>query len=100
VSKSHLILVPKYATLADIATLKNDAYRAKDEGDIDLAKQLWIRVNAAAFGQDMEAITAIERIAVMRHYPPTWISAGRSRTEEGEGESKPLTEYELQVFQF
>ncbi|MEA5601839.1 SUMF1/EgtB/PvdO family nonheme iron enzyme [Nostoc sp. UHCC 0252] len=67
VNKSHLILVPRYATLADIATLKNDAYRAQSKRDFDLAKQLWIRVLAAASGQDMEAIEALEEIARLRN---------------------------------
>ena len=67
VNKSHLILVPQYATLADIATLKNDAYRAQSKRDFDLAKQLWIRVLAAASGQDMEAIEALEEIARLRN---------------------------------
>ncbi|WP_427157748.1 SUMF1/EgtB/PvdO family nonheme iron enzyme [Aliinostoc sp. HNIBRCY26] len=66
VTKSHLILVPRHATLADIATLKNDAYRAQFKQDLDLAKQLWIRVLAAASGQDLEAIEALEQIALLR----------------------------------
>ncbi|RCJ23242.1 peptidase C14 [Nostoc sp. ATCC 43529] len=66
VSKSHLILIPRHATLADIATLKNDAYRAQLKKDFDLAKQLWIRVLAAASGQDMEAIEALEEMAQLR----------------------------------
>ncbi|MEH2448538.1 MAG: caspase domain-containing protein [Nostoc sp.] len=40
VDKSHLILVPRYATLADIATLKNDAYQAEVNRNLDLAEQL------------------------------------------------------------
>ncbi|MEH1924016.1 SUMF1/EgtB/PvdO family nonheme iron enzyme [Nostoc sp.] len=67
VNKSHLILVPRYATLVDIATLKNDAYYAQSKRDFDLAKQLWIRVLAAASGQDMEAIEALEEIARLRN---------------------------------
>ncbi|MEH2215058.1 SUMF1/EgtB/PvdO family nonheme iron enzyme [Nostoc sp.] len=67
VNKSHLILVPRYATLADIATLKNDAYRAQSKRDFDLAKQLWIRVLAAALDQDMEPIEALEEIARLRN---------------------------------
>ncbi|MBW4434790.1 MAG: SUMF1/EgtB/PvdO family nonheme iron enzyme [Pelatocladus maniniholoensis HA4357-MV3] len=66
VNKSHLILVPRYATLAEIATLKNDAYRAQFKKDFDLAKQLWIRVLAAASGSDMEAIEALEEITRLR----------------------------------
>ncbi|MBE9201995.1 MULTISPECIES: SUMF1/EgtB/PvdO family nonheme iron enzyme [unclassified Nodularia (in: cyanobacteria)] len=67
VNKSHLILVPQYATLADIATLKTDAYRAKDEGNLDLAEQLWIRVLAAALGQDIEAVRALQKIEQLRN---------------------------------
>ncbi|MEH2352310.1 SUMF1/EgtB/PvdO family nonheme iron enzyme [Nostoc sp.] len=63
VNKSHLILVPRYATLADIATLKIDAYQAEVNRNLDLAEQLWIRVLAAALGRDMDAIKAIQRIA-------------------------------------
>ncbi|MFH7026808.1 MAG: caspase domain-containing protein [Heteroscytonema crispum UTEX LB 1556] len=62
VNKSHLILVPRYATVSDIATLKNDAYRAETEKDLDLAEQLWIRVLASASGQDIEAVRALQRI--------------------------------------
>lgn len=66
VTKSHLILVPRYATLVDIATLKNDAYRAQVKKEFELAKQLWIRVLAAVSGQDMEAIEALQEIAQLR----------------------------------
>ena len=64
--KSHLILVPGYATLADIATLKNDAYQAEVEEKLELAEQLWIRVLAAASGNDMQAIRALQRIERLR----------------------------------
>jgi uncharacterized caspase-like protein len=66
VTKLHLILVPRYATLADIAMLKNDAYRALVEEDIELAEQLWIRVLAAAAGRDMEAVRALQKIERLR----------------------------------
>ena len=61
------ILMPQYASPADIATLKNDAYRAERKQDWDLAQQLWIQVLAAASGQDMEAIEALQKLAVQRH---------------------------------
>jgi len=63
VSKHHLILLPQYATLRDIETLKKEAYRAEVQRKWELAKQLWIRVNAAAAGSDMEVIEALVRIA-------------------------------------
>lgn len=62
-TKSHLILMPQYATLSDIATLKTDAFRAQTEQDFDLAKQLWIRVLAASGGRDMDAVEALGKIA-------------------------------------
>ncbi|MDF5737124.1 MULTISPECIES: caspase family protein [unclassified Nostoc] len=66
VNKYHLILMPRYATLADIATLKNDAYQAEVNRNLDLAEQLWIRVLAAASGQDMEAVKGLQRIERLR----------------------------------
>ncbi|MBC1221800.1 SUMF1/EgtB/PvdO family nonheme iron enzyme [Nostoc sp. UCD121] len=68
-NKSHLILVPKYATLADIATLKIDAYQAEVNKNLDLAEQLWIRVLAGASGRDTDAIKAIKRIERLRWEP-------------------------------
>ena len=62
-TKFHLILLPNYATLADIAQLKLDAYQAEVTNDWELARQLWIRVNVAARGSDMQAIDAFLRIA-------------------------------------
>lgn len=66
INKSHLILIPEYATPPDIATLKNDAYRAKEEGDIDLAEQLWCQVIDATSGKDVEAIKMVQKIALTR----------------------------------
>jgi uncharacterized caspase-like protein len=62
VTKSHLIILPQYATGADIAALKIDASQAEAEKNFELAEQLWIRVLAAASGKDMYAIEAIKRI--------------------------------------
>ncbi|BAZ08438.1 hypothetical protein NIES4071_02430 [Calothrix sp. NIES-4071] len=66
VNKLHLILIPKYATHTDIATLKTDAYRAKEEGDINLADQLWRRVITVGSSEDREeAINMLQKIAVI-----------------------------------
>lgn len=62
VTRSHLILISQHATLTDIATLKNDAYQAEVNQDFSLAEQLWIRVLAAASGQDVEAVKALQRM--------------------------------------
>ncbi len=67
-TKLHLILLPKQARKTDIATLKNDALTAEVMGDLDVAKQLWIRVLAT--GYDPQAISALERIAVKRSTNP------------------------------
>jgi uncharacterized caspase-like protein len=74
INRSHLILMPQYASQADIAKLKNDAYRAQVKQSWDLAKQLWIRILAAASGQDMDAIEALEAIAVDR-------ASGKNRSD-------------------
>jgi len=65
-SRSHLILMPQYASLADIAVLKNDAWRAGWRQEWALAQRLWIRVLAAASGQDMDAIEALQRISLTK----------------------------------
>jgi uncharacterized caspase-like protein len=71
IEKSHLILLPKYASSADIAMLKTDAYRVEVNKNLELAKQLWIRVLAASYGYDMEAVEAIGRIAIAQRQPET-----------------------------
>jgi len=38
IEKSHLILLPKYATLADVDKLKKDAYRVEVNKNLELAK--------------------------------------------------------------
>ncbi|AFY38294.1 GUN4 domain protein [[Leptolyngbya] sp. PCC 7376] len=60
-SKYHLILLPDAATAQDITTLKCDALLAETKKQWDVAKQLWMRVNVAARGTDMDAIEAIQR---------------------------------------
>lgn len=66
VTKSHLILVPRYATPADIATLREDAYEAEVNRNWDLAEQLWMRVLTADSTQTTKAIEAIKRIVLLR----------------------------------
>lgn len=63
IERSHLILVPRYVSLAEISVLKNDAYQAEVHQNWVLAEQLWIRILVAASGQDMDAIDALKRIA-------------------------------------
>ena len=63
IDRAHLILVPEYATLSDVATLKLDAYQAELDGNRALARQLWIRVLGAS-PADLDAVKAIERLAL------------------------------------
>ncbi|NEP57938.1 MAG: SUMF1/EgtB/PvdO family nonheme iron enzyme [Symploca sp. SIO2G7] len=82
VSKHHLILVPQYATLRDIDTLKLDAYRAESQDNLELAKQLWIRVNAATTDSDPDVIKAFLRISQLsaRSSPPITNPSGFGTT--------------------
>ena len=86
IEKSHLILLPKYATSADITMLKTDAYRVEVNKNLELAKQLWIRVLAASYGHDMEAVEAIGRIAISQKQqgsiPDQPSSENRAQTEK------------------
>lgn len=61
-TKLHLILLPKQANESDVRTLKNDAFEAEAEGNLEFADQLWIRVLAVS-PADQQAIKAIKRIA-------------------------------------
>lgn len=70
-SKYHLILLPRQATNQDIAELKMDAYKAEAEVNYELAKQLWIRVNAATAGSDIDVIQALQRIFQRQGQPQT-----------------------------
>ncbi len=104
-TKFHLILLPDYATLTDIAQLKLDAYQAEVTGNWKLARQLWIRVNVAARGSDMQAIEAFSRITQQSRNPlpvdSTPESTTSSRGEEITAtETPPTQETKLQVFSF
>jgi formylglycine-generating enzyme required for sulfatase activity/uncharacterized caspase-like protein len=66
--KLHLILVPKFATLADIGPLKLDALQAETNGELETAEQLWWRVIAVS-PVDPQAHEAIKRIALKQSAP-------------------------------
>ncbi len=61
-------MLQNQANLSDIATKLNDAYRAEVEKNIELARQLWIRVNIAASGSDIDATDAISRLSNSINY--------------------------------
>ena len=68
--KQHLILLPQQATLlADVMALKNDAFEAEAEGQLQLAEQFWIRVLTVS-PADQQAINAIKRLARKLPLPP------------------------------
>ncbi|MBE9033504.1 formylglycine-generating enzyme family protein, partial [filamentous cyanobacterium LEGE 11480] len=62
IDKSHLILLPQYATLADVQQLKLEAFQAESDRQYLKAEQLWVRVLAASLA-DRQAIEAIKRLA-------------------------------------
>ena len=91
--RSHLILMPQHANLADIATVKIDAYSAQTDEDWDLAERLWIRVLAAASGQDADAVRALQKIAIKRHtetFPLQLEQYGTSKSPKSS--QKPTTQ--------
>jgi uncharacterized caspase-like protein len=61
-TKLHLILMPKYATLYDITTLKLDASQAHVDRDFELAEQLPIHVDSNDNCGDMNAIGSSQRL--------------------------------------
>src|SRR5215471_12331264 len=67
--KLHLILVPKFATLADVGPIKLDALQAETNGELETAEQLWWRVIAVS-PVDPQAHEAIKRIALKQTAPP------------------------------
>lgn len=84
-TKLHYILLPKFANLTDIATLREDALQAEIEEDFNLAFQLWMRVNVAAGGTDMKAINALIRVGNKRSVS----SPQPSVTTKAEGSKSP-----------
>ena len=71
--KLHLILVPKFATMADLGPLKLDALQAETNGEFETAEQLWWRVIAVS-PVDPQAHEAIKRITLKRMSPsPTGV---------------------------
>lgn len=95
-SKNYLILLPEQATVQDVLALKSEAQDAELNGQLDLAKQLWIRVLGASRA-DLQAITALERIALKRvrelsSPKPTPSVAGQRSQERA---STPVVEFEV-----
>ncbi len=86
-TKYHLILLPKQATLQDIATLREDAQEAELEGNCELAEQLWTRVLAVS-PADPRALKALKRI-----WSKASISSPQPETQEVELKSERGVDY-------
>ena len=90
-SKSHLILLPEKANLADVNTLKLDAYKAQQQGDLDLAEELWKRVLAIA-KVDADALDGLYAIRDCRRDTPrpiTPVPDVPMPTPQGRGRATP-----------
>ncbi|GAB1543830.1 hypothetical protein NUACC21_65060 [Scytonema sp. NUACC21] len=66
INKSSLIIRSKYANLNEINTLKINAFQAEVSGNLELAEQLWMQMNAAASAPNTDKIQAIQRIAHLK----------------------------------
>ncbi len=71
--KMYFILLEQSATLKDLEPLKYQASLAENEDNLLLAEQLWIRILAVSRG-DLDAIQAIQRIAVKKSTRPQNLS--------------------------
>ncbi len=86
--------MPGQATLQDIATLRYDAVKAELEGDLELARQSWIRVLAVS-PADYEAVTALERISEKRRKstsasPPTETEDSKAKSKDATPRQQPV----------
>jgi uncharacterized caspase-like protein len=103
-TKLHYILLPKFANLTDITLLKVDALHAEAEGDFGLALELWMRVNVAASGTDMQAIHAFQRLAnrqsTANPQPTVTIKAESSKSPSAPSVPPPVVpkEFKREIF--
>ncbi|WP_040896975.1 SUMF1/EgtB/PvdO family nonheme iron enzyme [Xenococcus sp. PCC 7305] len=87
--KMYFILLEQSATLKDVEPLKYQASLAENESNLLLAEQLWIRILAVSRG-DLDAIKAIQRIAVKRIVKPQSLTQEpASSTSESESANLP-----------
>lgn len=96
-TKLHYILLPKFANLTDIALLKTDALHAEVEDNFALAFQLWMQVNVAASGTDIQAINAFQRLGDKQSLPnpPKLISSNQNGSKNKSAVSdKPKSLYQ------
>ncbi|NJL19890.1 MAG: hypothetical protein HC895_02200 [Leptolyngbyaceae cyanobacterium SM1_3_5] len=74
--------------MTDVAVLKNDAYRSLQvDNNLELAEQLWIRIIAATYGRDMEALQAYRSISQRNEGRSSSSQQSRSVNEKSEEQS-------------
>ena len=61
--KMYYILLEQSATMRDVESLKLQASLSENEGNFELAEQIWIRVLGVSRA-DLDAISALKRIAI------------------------------------
>ncbi|NJN91111.1 MAG: hypothetical protein HC878_12565 [Leptolyngbyaceae cyanobacterium SL_5_14] len=88
IEKQHFILIPQCARQADIDLMKYEGYRLMAEDKLQLAEQMFLRVNVAARGLDPQALDALMRTRIRMQETPivstpssTETTTGRSGTE-------------------
>ncbi|XGV87563.1 MAG: SUMF1/EgtB/PvdO family nonheme iron enzyme [Limnothrix sp. BL-A-16] len=85
IRKSHLILFPHQSEPGDWAELRADAFQAELEGDLQLAEQLWIRINIASAGKlGRQCFEALFRLRSKQHNAspsPVVVPASPKRVE-------------------
>ncbi|NJO74991.1 MAG: hypothetical protein HC833_15220 [Leptolyngbyaceae cyanobacterium RM1_406_9] len=64
IEKQHFILIPQCARQADIDLMKYEGYRLMAEDKLQLAEQMFLRVNVAARGLDPQALDALMRVRI------------------------------------
>jgi uncharacterized caspase-like protein len=83
INKAHLILMPNHARPEDLTTLKMDALRAQNRGELRLALQCWMRVNIASRGLDNEALDEIVELRLkLRQAAATPTNSNSTKTAE------------------
>ncbi|WP_243406989.1 SUMF1/EgtB/PvdO family nonheme iron enzyme [Cuspidothrix issatschenkoi] len=98
--KMYYILLEQSATMRDVQSLKLQASLSENAGNFELAKQIWIRVLGVSRA-DLDAISALERIAIKTHtptretIPPLVVNSESPGSSRGEDTMSPTQILEL-----
>lgn len=114
-SKQNLIVLPRQASSADVAEVKNAALQAEIEGDLELAEVFWSRILIANPSSYQEVFRAIQRLAIKKHTVEQIKSTPSDRPERTQpvamgdrsgdesnrnNDSSKLNKLELETFKF